>query len=105
MEDAWINYHGVIPHHDFYIGQMKPFVGEEGIRSSAQLDFVERSFCGLLDDRYDLGAAFHGTWWDDRFQYWGGVYDGAGNFFGSATSPLRVAFRSDQRQSFRRQQQ
>jgi hypothetical protein len=51
------------------------------------LDFVERSFCGLLDDRYDLGASFHGAWWDDRFQYWGGVYNGAGNFFGSATSP------------------
>jgi len=87
LEDAWINYHGVIPHHDFYVGQMRPFVGEEGIRSNGQLDFVERSFCGLLDDRYDLGAAFHGSWWDERFQYWGGVYDGAGNFFGSATSP------------------
>jgi hypothetical protein len=87
LEDAWINYHGVIPHHDFYVGQMRPFVGEEGIRDNGQLDFAERSFCGLLDDRYDLGAAFHGRWWDDRFQYWGGVYDGAGNFFGSATSP------------------
>ena len=87
LEDAWINYHGVVPHHDFYVGQMRPFVGEEGIRSSGQLDFVERSFCGILDDRYDLGAAFHGTWWDERFQYWGGVYDGAGNYFGSATSP------------------
>jgi len=85
LEDAWIQYHGVIPHHDFFVGQMRPFVGEEGIRANSQLEFVERSFCGLLDDRYDLGAAVHGSWWDERFQYWGGVYDGAGNFFGSAT--------------------
>jgi len=85
LEDAWINYHDVVPHHDFYVGQMKPWVGEEGLRNSGQLDFAERSFCGLLDDRYDLGAGFHGTWCDQRFQYWGGVYDDAGNFFGSAT--------------------
>jgi len=87
LEDAYINYHGVIPHHDFTVGQFRPLVGEEGIRNNGDLDFVERSFCGLLDDRYDLGAAFHGSWWDSRFQYWGQVLDGAGNFFGSATSP------------------
>jgi len=87
LEDAYINYHGVIPHHDFTVGQFQPFVGEEGTRDNGHLDFVERSFVGLLDNRWDLGAAFHGMWWDDRFQYWGGVYDGAGNLFGSATSP------------------
>jgi hypothetical protein len=73
----------VIPHHDFQIGQFKPWIGEEGIRSSAQLDFVERSFCGQLADARDLGASIHGTWWDDRFQYWVGAFDGAGNYLGS----------------------
>ena len=32
LQDAFINYHGVVPHHDFTIGQYKPFYGEEGIR-------------------------------------------------------------------------
>jgi hypothetical protein len=84
LQDAYINYHGVIPHHDFTIGQFKPFFGEEGIRSSAQLDFVERSFLGQLGDARDLGITAHGTWWDDRFQYWLGAFNGAGNFYGSA---------------------
>ena len=53
LQDAYINYHGVIPHHDFTIGQFKPFLGEEGIRSSSQLDFVERSFLG------QIGVAIH----------------------------------------------
>jgi hypothetical protein len=84
LQDAYINYHGVIPHHDFQVGQFKPWMGEEGIRSSAQLDFVERSFVGLLADTRDLGTSVHGTWWDDRFQYWLGVFNGAGNYLGSA---------------------
>jgi hypothetical protein len=87
LQDAYINYHGVIPHHDFQVGQFKPWIGEEGIRSSAQLDFVERSFTGQVVDDYgrDLGASVHGTWWDDRFQYWLGVFDGAGNYLGSSS--------------------
>ncbi|HYG74318.1 MAG TPA: porin, partial [Planctomycetota bacterium] len=82
--DAYINFHGVIPHHDYSIGQFKPAFGEEGIRSNAQLDFVERSFVGQLGDRRDLGIQAHGTWWDDRFQYWIGAFNGAGNYYGSA---------------------
>ena len=84
LQDAFINYHGVVPHHDFTIGQFKPFFGEEGIRSSGQLDFAERSFIGQLGDQRDLGLAIHGAWWNDRFQYWLDVMDGAGNYFGSA---------------------
>ena len=84
LQDAYINYHGVIPHHDFQIGQFKPWLGEEGIRSSAQLDFVERSFTGQLADARDLGASVHGTWWDDRVQYWVGAFNGAGNYLGTA---------------------
>jgi hypothetical protein len=84
LQDAYINYHGVIPHHDFQVGQFKPWMGEEGIRNSGQLDFVERSFVGFLNDVRDLGATVHGSWWDDRVQYWAGVFDGAGNYFGTA---------------------
>ena len=84
LKEAYINYHGVIPHHDFTIGQYKPWVGEEGVRSAAQLDFVERSFVGMMMDRYDMGMTVHGDWWDSRFQYWVGVLNGAGNYFGSA---------------------
>ncbi|MCW8129045.1 MAG: hypothetical protein KIS92_01555, partial [Planctomycetota bacterium] len=83
FQDAYINYHGVVPHHDFQIGQYKPFLGEEGIRSSAALDFVERSMIGQLGDKRDLGLTAHGTWWDDRFQYWLGVFNGAGDYFGT----------------------
>ena len=85
LKDAYINYHGVIPHHDFQVGQWK-FIGEEGTRSSAQLDFVERSFLGQHIDNIqrDLQLVAHGTWWDERFQYWVGAADGAGNYFGTA---------------------
>ena len=81
LQDAFISFHGVIPHHDFQSGQFKPFFGEEGLRSNAQLDFVERSFVGIIQENRDLGEVAHGTWWDDRFQYWGGVYDSAGNYY------------------------
>jgi hypothetical protein len=81
LRNAYINYHGVVPHHDFTIGQFAVPFGEEGIRSSAQLDFVERSMiANTATASNDLGASFHGSWWDDRFQYWGGVFNGAGNY-------------------------
>jgi hypothetical protein len=80
LEDAYINYHGVVPHHDFTIGQFQAGMGEEGLRSDAQLEFVERSFLGQMANLRDLGVLVHGTWWDDRFQYWFGVFNGAGNY-------------------------
>ncbi|MFH0939802.1 MAG: porin [Planctomycetota bacterium] len=83
LVDAYINYHGVVPHHDFTVGQFLPFWGEEGVRSARDLDFVERSFVGLLNAERDLGVAIHGYWWDDRVQYWMGVANGAGNYLGS----------------------
>lgn len=73
LQDAYINYHGVVPHHDFTVGQFKPKFGEEGPRSSTELDFVERSWVGQMNEVRDLGAAIHGFWWDDRFQYWLGA--------------------------------
>ncbi|MBI3830844.1 MAG: hypothetical protein HY291_15090 [Planctomycetes bacterium] len=81
FQDAFINYHGVVPHHDFTVGQYKPYIGDEGIASSAALDFCERSMLGQLGDKRDLGITAHGTWWDDRFQYWLGGFDATGDYF------------------------
>jgi phosphate-selective porin len=84
LQDAYINYHGVVPHHDFTIGQFKPRNGEEGVRGSGELDFAERSMIGQMNDARDLGVSIHGCWWDDRLQYWVGAFDAAGNYLGSA---------------------
>ncbi|MBE7467241.1 MAG: hypothetical protein HS116_27520 [Planctomycetes bacterium] len=55
LQDAYINYHGVIPHHDFTVGQFKRRLGEEGTRDSKDLDFVERAMITQLADLRDLG--------------------------------------------------
>ena len=81
LQDAYINYHGVIPHHDVTVGQFKRRLGEEGTRDSATLDFAERTMITQLADLRDLGVQLHGAWWDDRFQYWLGAFDGAGAAF------------------------
>jgi hypothetical protein len=91
LQDAYINFHGVVPHHDFTIGQFKPAMGEEGPRNSAYLDFAERAMCTQINDYRDLGAQVHGTWIDDRVQYWLGAFDGAGNYFGTAGDPNSAA--------------
>ncbi|MGD0091887.1 MAG: porin [Planctomycetota bacterium] len=66
LQDAYINYHGVVPHHDFTIGQMIPPVGEEAYRNSGQLDFVERAMVTAENKVRDIGVMMHGTWLDDR---------------------------------------
>jgi len=81
LKDAYINYHGVVPHHDFTIGQFRPQFGEEGPRSSTELEFAERSMIGQLSEDRDLGLQMHGMWWDERLQYWLGVFDSAGGYF------------------------
>jgi len=81
LQDAYINYHSdIIPHHDFTIGQFKPPSGEEAYRNSGQLDFVERAMINQFGNQRDLGIMVHGTWWDDRFQYWIGGFNSAGTF-------------------------
>jgi hypothetical protein len=60
---------------------MKPRLGEEGWRDNAQLDFVERSMITQLGELRDLGGMIHGTWFEDRLQYWVGAFDGAGTAF------------------------
>ncbi|MCW8131644.1 MAG: hypothetical protein KIS92_14960 [Planctomycetota bacterium] len=81
LQDAYINVHGILPHHDVTTGQFRRKLGEEGVRDSAQLDFCERAMITQLADMRDLGMQIHGSWWDDRFQYWLGRFDGAGTAF------------------------
>lgn len=87
LQDAYINFHNDPSnpgdfdwHHDLQVGQFVPAFGEEGLRNNGQLDFIERSFVGLLGNDRDLGAQLHGSWINDRVQYWGGVFNGAGDF-------------------------
>jgi len=81
LQDAYINYHGILPHHDVTVGQFKRRLGEEGTRDSSKLDFIERSMITQLANMRDLGAQVHGTWWDDRLQYWLGTFGGSGTAF------------------------
>ncbi|HLX63309.1 MAG TPA: hypothetical protein VKX17_18705 [Planctomycetota bacterium] len=90
LQDAYINFHNDpgCPgdfdwHHDFQVGLFLPPFGEEGLRSDAQLDFVERSFIGYATNYRDIGAQIHGFWWNDRFQYWAGAFNGAQDYFAS----------------------
>ena len=76
LQDAYINFHGVVPHHDFTIGQFKPPSGEEAWRNSGQLDFVERAMVTSINNVRDIGAMVHGSWIDGRVQYWVGAFNG-----------------------------
>lgn len=84
LQDAYLNWYGLVPHHDFAIGQFKPRLGEEGVRGSGFLDFAERAMITQFNDQRDLGLQVHGTWWNDRIQYWVGAFNGAGDLFGTA---------------------
>ncbi len=81
LQEAWIDYHDFVPHHDFRIGEMRRQLGEEGSRDSGNLDFVERAMITQLADLRDLGLQVHGYWLDDRINYWVGVFDDAGTAF------------------------
>lgn len=81
LRDAWINYHGVVPHHDFTVGQFRRRLGEEGWRDDGLLDFAERAMITQLVVERDIGIQMHGTWLDDRVQYWVGAFNGSGTAF------------------------
>ncbi len=76
LQDAYILYHGVVPHHDFTLGQFKPPAGEEAWRDNAALEFVERAMATQIGNHRDIGVMAHGAWFDDRLQYWAGVFNG-----------------------------
>ncbi|MCZ7647668.1 MAG: OprO/OprP family phosphate-selective porin [Planctomycetota bacterium] len=81
LQDAYINLHGLAPHHDFSAGQMRRRIGEEGSRNPEELDFAERAMITQPASVRDLGAMIHGSWWDERVQYWFGAFNGAGQAF------------------------
>jgi hypothetical protein len=83
LQDAYINIHGWVPHHDISVGQMKRHLGEEGVRDAAELDFVERSMIAQPASVRDLGLQVRGHWFDERLQYWLGVFNGAGTAYKS----------------------
>lgn len=100
LQEAIINFHGVIPHHDFTLGQMTTSFNEEFFADNGRLDFAERSYIGNLNSR-DLGSVIHGSWWCNggggvyqgagdtgRLQYWLGAYNGSGNLHGTAGQSL-----------------
>jgi len=90
LMDAWINYHGVIPHHDFTIGQFCPMVGLDGPRAPALYDFAEVAIIDQITGDRDVGIQAHGTWLDDRLQYWLGAFNTPSSFLGDTTNRNRV---------------
>ena len=75
LQDAYLNFHSVVPHHDFTVGQLKCPAGEEGWRNSGQLEFIERAMITSVRNVRDIGVMMHGTWLDSRVQYWIGAFD------------------------------
>lgn len=74
LQDAYFTL-GYIPHHKLNIGQFKIPISEEGLRSSAKLDTIERSFLARnFGDKRDVGAMITGDW--DWLMYQTGVFNG-----------------------------
>ncbi|MEI6232070.1 MAG: porin [Planctomycetota bacterium] len=109
LQDAIINFHGVIPHHDFTLGQMSTTFNEENFQDNGMLDFAERSYIANLNSR-DIGSVIHGSWWcnggggvyqgagdSGRLQYWLGMYNSAGNLHGTAGSGLNRSDDNDKK--------
>lgn len=79
LQDAYFTIGKIpfLPHHAFQLGQFKLPSEEEGNRSSAKLDFAERSFVGRnIGDKRDIGAMLAGMW--PYVDYYAGVFNGAG---------------------------
>ena len=95
LQDAYISYHGVIPHHDFTIGQFIPPSGEEAWRGDGYLEFVERAMCTGVNKVRDIGAMVHGSWINGRVQYWAGVFNGPGGSMLADPEILEAGNRSD----------
>lgn len=79
LQDAFFTLDKIdwLPHHKFDLGQYKLPLSEEGLRSSAKLDFAERSFIGrTFGDQRDVGAMLTGEW--PAVTYQAGVFNGSG---------------------------
>ena len=76
LKDAYVGYDG-ISHHVIQWGQVKIPITEEGFRSSAKIDTIERSFIGrTFGDKRDIGLMALGTWKYADYQL--GVFNGEG---------------------------
>jgi hypothetical protein len=95
LRDAYLNFHGVIPHHDVTVGQFKPPSGEEGWRRDGELDFIERAMAATVNNVNDLGMMVHGSWFDERLQYWAGLFNGATGTVLANTELIEGGNRSD----------
>ena len=74
LKDAYVGYDD-IPHHVIQLGQYKIPITEEGFRSSAKIDMIERSFIGrTFGDKRDVGLMALGTWKYADYQL--GVFNG-----------------------------
>ncbi len=74
LKDVYVAYDG-IPHHEIKLGQFKIPVMEEGFRSSALIDTIERSFIGTqFGDKRDIGIMGLGKW--KYLDYQVGVFNG-----------------------------
>ncbi|MBI1978200.1 MAG: hypothetical protein HYS55_05555 [Candidatus Omnitrophica bacterium] len=74
LQDAYLTL-GYIPKHKLDIGQFKIPVTEEGLRSSAKLDTLERAFITrTFGDHRDVGVMLTGDW--DFAMYQFGVFNG-----------------------------
>lgn len=74
LQDAYFTL-GYVPRHKFDIGQFKIPHTEEGLRSSAKLETIERSFITrTFGDKRDIGIMMTGDW--DWLMYQAGVFNG-----------------------------
>lgn len=74
LKDAYFAFDR-IPHHVVKLGQYKVPVTEEGFRSSALIDTIERSFIGrTFGDKRDIGLMTEGKW--KYLDYQVGVFNG-----------------------------
>lgn len=94
LQDAFftIDHLPFLPHHKIDLGQYKLPLLEEGLRSSAKLDFAERSFIGrTFGDQRDIGAMVTGDW--PALTYQAGIFNGSGQNQADANDQKDLAAR------------
>jgi hypothetical protein len=109
LQDALVNFHGIVPHHDFTIGQYMYTFSMDEFSHNGTLDFVERAVISNSFGR-EAGMTIHGTWWNHgggccycglydtgRFQYWLSVFNGAGNYHQTSRLSLNRSDDNDEK--------
>lgn len=79
LQDAYLTFDKLpwLANHWIDVGQYKLHLGEEGQRSSSNLEVIERSFIArTFGDQRDIGARLVGEWPALRYQL--GVFNGSG---------------------------